>query len=207
MTFVMVFTSMPIDVFAASVVPADQDIYTIADLDTLTRPADVYGQNTLNAGKVTVGKSVSDDPVTIPYGNTSETFTPDEGNFIIVSSQTAQVMGLASESDVPLDVVFVLDTSGSMNQNGVNRASSMVTAANSAIATLMAANENNRIAVVTFSSADSEDEEYGGGTSNGAAANVLSSLAHYSGDAATNHLTWVNSDGSTTGNGTKDFIA
>lgn len=177
------------------------EVTTQADPDTVSRPVDVYGSNTKNAGKVTVGKSVSDGAVTLTYGNSSQTFTPGENNFVVTVSQTAQVMGLASQSPVPLDVVFILDTSGSMNQNGVNRASRMVTAANSAISTLMAANEHNRVAVVAFSSGG-----YGDGTSNDAAASVLSSLAHYTGDAATSHLQWVNSSGGTTGN-SRQYIA
>lgn len=89
-----------------------------------------------------------------------------------------------------------------MNQNNVNRAASMVTAANSAIATLMDANPYNRMAVVAFSSYN-----YGGGTSNKAAANVLSSLKHYEGEEATSHLRWATESGSTTGWGDKDYIA
>ncbi len=164
-------------------------INTVADPQTLTRPETIYGDSTLNAGKVTVGKSVSTSSVTI---NGQTVSLDDPHNFLIAISQSAQVMGLATESNVPVDVVFVLDTSGSMDDN--DRAETMVTAANSAISTLMSANEHNRVAVVAFSS-----EGYGNGSSNGEAANVLSSLAHYSDDAATSHLRWVTSSGSTTG--------
>ncbi len=191
MAVVMVLSLLPVQAMAddSAGVPVG-DVTTVADPDTVSRPVDVYGDDTENAGKVTVGKSVSDSAVTLGYGNTSQTFMPGEDNFIVTISQTAQVMGLASESNVPLDVVFVLDTSGSMNRNGVNRAASMVNAANDAIKTLMEANEHNRIAVVAFSA-----NNQGGGTSKGAAANVLSSLAHYTGSGATQHLTWVDEDG------------
>ncbi len=161
---------------------------TVADPETLTRPEAVYGDNTLNAGKITVGKSVeAAENGSLSVTVNGQTITGDPDNFLVTLTQTAQVMGLTSESSVPLDVVFVLDTSGSMNQGGNNpdRATPMVTAANAAIATLMAANENNRIAVVAFSSTG-----YGGGSSNNAAANVLSGLDHYTGDAATAHLSW-----------------
>lgn len=169
---------------------------TVVDPETLTRPGTIYGDSTVNTGKVTVGKSVSDTDITV---NGKTIALDGENNFLVTISQSAQVMGLATEASVPVDVVFVLDTSGSMEDN--NRASTMVTAANSAIATLMSANEQNRVAVVAFSSAG-----YGGGTSGGAAANVLSSLAHYTGAAATSHLQWVNSSGSTTGNN-RQYIA
>lgn len=157
------------------------EVSTIADPDTIRRHDQVYGNDTENAGKVTVGKSVSDEAVTIAYGNTNETFTPADDNFIVTVSQTAQVLGLAAESAAPVDVVFVLDTSSSMSGG---RAESMVTAANAAISSLMAANENNRVGVVAFSSNAWSDV-------NNVAANQLSALAHYTGDAATAHLRWA----------------
>ena len=183
---------------ASAAITTIGEVTKLEDPETLTRPQDIYGNNTLNAGKVTVGKSVSKDAITVDGHTIGLT---DDNNFLITISQTAQVMGLSSETSVPVDVVFVLDTSGSMNQNGVDRASSMVTAANSAIATLMATNDQNRVAVVAFSS-----EGYGGGTSGDAAASVLSSLAHYTGAAASNHLQWVDSQGGTTG-GSRNYIA
>ena len=152
---------------------------TVADPDTVQRPADVYGTDTTNAGKVTVGKSVSDSAVTLSYGNKSQVFTPEDDNFVVTVSQTAQVMGLSSETSVPVDVVFVLDASGSMS----DELEDMVDAANAAISTLMKANEYNRVSVVAFSGTS------GGGTSGGDAANVLSPLAHYDGDGETAHLT------------------
>ena len=159
-----------------------QDLLTtVADPQTIGRPGSVYGDNTLNAGKVTVGKSVHDGAVTVSYGNKSQTFTPGENNFIVTASQASQVVSVASESSAPVDVVFVLDTSGSMS----GRVTEMVNAANAAIKSLLQANENNRVAVVAFSGTS------GGGTSGGAAANVLTPLAHYNGDGETSHLTYT----------------
>ena len=40
-------------------------ITTVADPATLTRPEIIYGDSTLNAGKITVGKSVSDEGITV----------------------------------------------------------------------------------------------------------------------------------------------
>lgn len=171
---------------------------TVADPSTLTRPLEIYDDDTQNAGKITVGKSVSNEAVKITSESNEFTFTPEEDNFIVTYSQTAQVMGLSTEIPVPVDAVFVLDTSGSM---AGERTKNMVTAANKAIKTLLDANEYSRVAVVAFSSADGDrqNEQYGGGTSEGAAANVLSSLAHY--DTTTDHLTWVNSSGTASNNG------
>ena len=175
----MAVTMLPTGAVAASETSGvTGTVTTVSDPDTIRRHDQVYGNNTENAGKVTVGKSVSDDAVTINYGNTSKTFTPGEDNFIVTASQTAQIMGLASESTAPVDVVFVLDTSNSMQEE----VGDLVTAANNAIKTLLQANPNNRIGVVAFSGTQ------GGGTSGGAAANMLSPLAHYDGAAETEHL-------------------
>ena len=190
LAFALVFGMIPVTGVAAA-----GNIGTVQkteDPETLTRPQAIYGDNTLNAGKVTVGKSVSKDAITVDGKNIGLT---DDNNFLITISQTAQVMGLSSETSVPVDVVFVLDMSNSME----DEVDDLVAAANNAIATLMAANENNRVAVVGFSGGS------GAGTSGGAHANVLSSLAHYTGDAATNHLQWVNENGELANKG--GFIA
>jgi len=178
-------------------------VSTVADPDTVSRPVNVYGDNTLNAGKVTVGKSVSDSAVSLVYGNKTQVFTPGDDNFIVTVSQAAQVMGMSSKSNAPVDVVFVLDTSNSMSGG---RAASMVEAANQAIAALMEANEYNRVGVVAFS----------GVSGSTPAANQLSALAHYDdvdgnndGDlndsrdipAASEHLYWVNRYGQASNSG------
>ena len=198
----MAFGAVPLNTRAEVTTEAYDQVHisTEADEQTLGRPNTVYGHNTKNAGKVTVGKSVHNGAVTIAYGgNKSQTFTPAENNFIVTSSQAAQIMGLASESAAPVDVVFVLDTSNSMNGG---RAESMVTAANNAISSLMAANPYNRIGVVAFSSNAS--------STNTVAAEILSELGHYDNvdsnndgdfndrndiDAASNHLRWGGSSG------------
>ncbi len=207
MAALMVFGIIPLDTRAATTAEeyTVDHTTTVADPDTVSRPVDVYGDDTANAGKVTVGKSVSDGPVTLHYGNTNHTFTPGTDNFVVTVSQTAQILGLASESSAPVDVVFVLDTSNSMNGG---RSTSMVSAANKAIASLLTANEYNRVGVVAFSSYGSSTSDY--------AANQLSALAHYDDvdanndgdlddrndvDAASNHLRWANRWGQVTSGG------
>lgn len=201
MAAVMAFGVVPGSMFtfaAETTTTADYGVVaTVADPEALTRPEETFAGSTLNSGKILVGKSVSDEAnQTID----DHTFTIDEeGNFLVTVSQSAQTHGISSEIPVPLDVVFVLDTSGSMNSstsNGSNRAKDVVAAANSAIATLMQLNENNRVAVVAFSS---EGFGYGGQTDRkdeSEAASVLSSLGHYTDAAASSHITW-NRSGST----------
>ena len=173
------------------------DITTVADPATLTAPELVYGDNTKHAGKITVGKSVSNTPSITVDGKTVT--MDDADNFLVTLSQSSQMMGMTSESKVPVDVVFVLDTSGSMDDG---RADAMVDAANEAISTLMAANEYNRVSVVAFSSAaDASDGNY-----DHSAADVLTPLAHYTGEEATNHLRWTNSRGNSFGNNSTNSL-
>ena len=151
-----------------------------SDPVTLGRMEGVYGSNTSNAGKVTVDKSISKDSLTA----NGHTFTAsDDENFIVAISQYAQIMALASEMKTPVDVVFVLDTSGSMsatvmdangNSTGKNRSQMVIELVNETISDLMAANEHNRVGVVAFSAYNTQ-----AGTAGGDAANVLSGLNHY----------------------------
>ena len=188
---------------ADSTTPAPGSVTTVHDPETLHRPIDIYGQNTLNGGKITVGKSVDTTGFEndLLDGVSTGGLTPATNNFLVTLSQSAQAVGLASKLPVPVDAVFVLDTSGSMaDPEDDPRYVNMINAANEAINALLSANEQNRIAVVAFSS-----EDYGRGTSGDAAANVLSDLAHYDGAAATAHLQRVNQYGQTDRSGT--FVA
>lgn len=188
LALVMVFGMLPTMSVSSVTVSNGSGITTVVDPETLTRPGTIYGDSTINTGKVTVGKSVSNTDITV---NGQQIALSGLNNFLVTISQSAQVMGLTTQMSVPVDVVFVLDTSNSMDND--DKIEETVTAANAAIASLMAANEHNRVAVVAFSGTG------GGGTSGGAAANILTQLGHYTGDAATNHIQWVTSSGSTSG--------
>ncbi len=209
MAAVLITTSVPDmgqTVYAAVSATGDSVgvISTTDDPHTLTRPLDTYGNNTLNAGKILVGKSVTDgindttgreEPLDLSAEawnmvDPSETvWTPDPGNFLVTISQSSQMYGVSSEIPVPLDVVFVLDTSGSMSTsvgNNQDRADAVVAAANSAIKTLLSANKDNRVGVVAFSGSNGSTDT----------TTVLTKLGHY--DATNNHLT-VNKSGNLEG--------
>lgn len=172
----------------ASAETAEETVRTkVADNTTWNRLESLYAGDTLHAGKVTVDKSVSTE-------GALGVSLKDPDNFLVTVSQMSQVMALTTEMQTPVDVVFVLDTSGSMDQavtnangqqTGDNRSATLVKVVNDTIADLMAANANNRVAVVAFSAYNA-----GGVDAGGDAANVLSALAHYEGKAATEHLTW-----------------
>ncbi len=186
-------------------------VETADDPSTATRPNDVFMDgtlgSTLNAGKILVGKSVNDGTeggAATPVNLRSELFNmpqyatdanygqfrPNEGNFLVTISQSSQMYGVSNNIPLPMDVVFVLDTSGSMAwaaDSRNNRAQAVVDAANAAISTILGMNEHNRIAVVGFSDS----------------ASTMSELRHYEdttggygagNKAATEHLTWSNSN-------------
>ncbi|MBR0303667.1 MAG: VWA domain-containing protein, partial [Clostridia bacterium] len=110
-------------------------------------------------GKVSVDKSVV-------YGadhyGAYQSYSDYE--FSVVLSTIAQEYNLYNKMtvDIPLDVVFILDTSGSMKQrasdnqnsnnpNDISKARAMTDALNAAMKYLMDDNPNNRIGVVTYS--------------------------------------------------------
>lgn len=182
-------------IMAAGYIPvtasaATGDIGTIADPPTMDKNNTIYSGSTLNAGKITVDKSVSNDESVLGM-------TPGSNNFLVTLSQSAQTMGLSSESSVPVDVVFVLDTSNSMAGDKVT---AMITAANSVIKSLMEANEYNRVAVVAFSGKDGKASGFGANSND--AANVLTSLGHY--DVTGDHIVRVNENGKASNSG--DYI-
>lgn len=104
-------------------------------------------------GKVLTDKSViyGDDD----YG-AFESY--DSNTFGVALSALGQEYAITEELDVsvPLDVVFVLDTSGSMinsKYNGVTSANIMIESLNKIMKDVMDANEDNRVGVVCYSGA------------------------------------------------------
>lgn len=204
LVFVMVAGYIPVTASADTIAP----VTTVADPETLHRTEEIYGDNTLNAGKISVGKSVQ-DTYEVLGDTTIDLEDPD--NFLVTVSQTAQVAGLSTEMKTPVDVVFVLDTSGSMaatdtgetgnkvvlsngrltyqENQALTRTEVMVNTINKTIANLMELNPENRVGVVTFSAHNLGVRNTAGNADNDAAI-VLSPLASQSGEAATNHLTY-----------------
>ncbi len=110
----------------------------------------------VNDGKILADKSVvyrGDD-----YGAYADY---DEGIFGVTLSVLGQDYQLKAEDQVkvPVDVVFVLDVSGSMENNktaeGITRTAAVVNAVNTAMDTVMADNPENRAGVVLYSSGGS----------------------------------------------------
>ena len=109
--------------------------------------------------------------------NITNTFNQDiQGTIEITTTTTSQ-----TSVKTPLDVVFVLDVSGSMNDN--DKDTKMVNAVNSAITTIMKENPDSRIGVVAYSS--KEDSQY----SNTENAITLLELGKYTPKTAGKYLT------------------
>ncbi|MBE6903448.1 MAG: VWA domain-containing protein [Ruminococcaceae bacterium] len=138
----------------------------VSDRDTSTKYSESLGDNasTEYAGRVWTDRSVYTDDVTFDtFGGGQETITLNAGDnlgedFLVAYSALATSMSVSGQSHSPVDVVLILDISGSMSNqssnmdNNKSRIYNAVQAANTAIDSLMEMNPYNRVAVVAFSS-------------------------------------------------------
>ena len=113
-------------------------------------------------GRVWTDKSVSTEDVMFGGGDAGSVTVPigdgeDASDFLVTYSALATSQQVSGESNVPVDVVFVIDLSGSMSNsdsymdNGQKRIQNLVTALNASINELMDMNPENRIGVVGYS--------------------------------------------------------
>lgn len=129
----------------------------------------VEGNSTRYSGRVWTDKTVFTDPSVTFTGiieGTTESYTVEnDSDFLVAFSALANSTAIRKTETVPVDVVFVLDLSGSMNwavdaeevtastdveAQAESRLQAMVNSLNSAIDQLVTANENTRIGIVTF---------------------------------------------------------
>lgn len=128
-----------------------------ADPSTAMNYQETYNQgSTQYAGRIWTDKSVG---TTADYGG--KDFELEDGeDFLVTFSALSSAQTIKSQTASPIDVVFVLDFSASMTW-GVNstelaadkdssRIKYLVDSLNNTIDTLVNANENNRIGIVTF---------------------------------------------------------
>jgi len=105
--------------------------------------------------------------------NTGDTIITNQAKGIV---ETVTYQTQETTYTKPVDVVLVLDTSGSMaqpNSQGNSKAKDMVAAVNETIATVMSHNSNSRIAIVTYSNS----------------ASTILPLAHYTPNSEGQYLT------------------
>lgn len=101
------------------------------------------GANTSSIGRIWTDKTVSADSVTTSDGNVVKC---DNSAFVTVLSALSGTSNVASTSTTPLDIVLVLDASGSMNykmSDGTKRIDALQDAANGFIDEI--ADQNNKI--------------------------------------------------------------
>lgn len=155
---------------AVGLIPSDLTLAAdkTADLDTSTKYTESLGDNasTEYAGRIWTDKSVYEESATFNLfteegeEQKSTTITVDADNgedFLVAYSALATSKAVQGETKAPIDVVFVIDISGSMSNadsgmdNGNSRIYNTVQAVNSSIDKLMAMNEYTRVSVVAFS--------------------------------------------------------
>ena len=136
-----------------------------------------------NGQKITY--TISEDTVSgytsnVTGYNVTNTYTEAPTGTITMNWDTQST----TESPIPVDVVFVLDTSGSMTAGGSLRGTNMVTAVNNAIDEILRFNKNNRISVVGYSEYEILKVKY----ENAEHSSVLLPLGRYTANNGKNYL-------------------
>ena len=120
---------------------------------------DANGNLVVENGKVVLNTYRAEEVVmpeyTTTYSDDTLTITNTAKGIVKVTSHSTT----ATQNTVPVDVVLVLDVSGSMleynssdvNDNPQSKAEDMVSAVNSAIASIRSKNPENRVSVIAFS--------------------------------------------------------
>ena len=170
LSFVLIVGLLPSFAFAG-IDPMADISDRISDLNTMNGWQDFFGPDKLStefAGGVWTDKSVLTSATDF---SALITMDDPENNFLVALSAIAanqQVVGYASD---PLDVMLVLDVSGSMQNN--NKDEAMVDAANLALDALLKDKANNRVGVVLYSGASRQ------GVADSNTATVILPLDHY----------------------------
>ncbi len=129
------------------------------------------------SGRVWADKTVTTADQTFS-GDVGTINVQNDSDFLVTYSALATTQSITGEAQSPLDVVFVVDFSGSMISNGMDngksRLANTLDALNASMKTLMEFNEYNRVAVVRYSGLPPEN------TSRSIeASQVLVPLGHY----------------------------
>ena len=152
----MLFSLLP-----GTALAADPDPAPVADTTTYTDWEDLFGVGgsayltTKDIGRIWTDKSVSTQDIKLPgttiEGLTNNTVEKEAGaDFLVALSGLGSAATIVDRVSVPIDTVLILDMSPKMGDPDA-KAEAMLTATESAIRTLMAANPNNRVAVIGYS--------------------------------------------------------
>lgn len=147
--------------------------------------------STRYAGRVWTDKTVYTEDATFS-GDVGNVTVKNDSDFLVAYSALATTQNITGKSTVPVDVVFVIDNSNSMDDSvgGGSRQSRLeatVEAVNTSIATIMESHPDSRVAVVLY----------------GSNARTLMPLGHYSASTSGQHsgdYLWYSSDTDWRGN-------
>lgn len=137
---------------------AAANIETIADASTMGDWSGVVENTTQNIGRIWTDKTVSTNDIDIS-GAMSATVSKGDSDFITALSVLSSTSNIASTSTTPLDIVLVLDASGSMDDDmtGGKRIDALKNAANAFIdeiamqnASISDAMKQHRVSIVKF---------------------------------------------------------
>ena len=138
---------------------AAANIETIADASTMGDWSGVVENTTQNIGRIWTDKTVSTNDIGIS-GAMNATVSKGDSDFITALSALSSTSNIASTSTTPLDIVLVLDASGSMDDDmtgGVKRIDALKNAANAFIdeiatqnASISDASKQHQVSIVKF---------------------------------------------------------
>lgn len=143
---------------------AAANIETIADASTMGDWSGVVENTTQNIGRIWTDKTVSTNDIGIS-GAMSATVSKGDSDFITALSVLSSTSNIASTSTTPLDIVLVLDASGSMDDDmtGGKRIDALKNAANAFIdeiamqnASISDASKQHQVSIVKFAGNKSE---------------------------------------------------
>lgn len=142
----------------AEQIRAAANIETIADASTMGDWSGVVENTTQNIGRIWTDKTVSTNDMGIS-GAMSATVSKGDSDFITALSVLSSTSNIASTSTTPLDIVLVLDASGSMDDDmtGGKRIDALKNAANVFIdeiatqnASISDASKQHQVSIVKF---------------------------------------------------------
>lgn len=137
---------------------AAANIETIADASTMGDWSGVVENTTQNIGRIWTDKTVSTNDIGIS-GAMNATVSKGDSDFITALSVLSSTSNIASTSTTPLDIVLVLDASGSMDgdMTGGKRIDALKNAANAFIdeiatqnASISDATKQHQVSIVKF---------------------------------------------------------
>lgn len=130
---------------------AAQDTVTLVDPDTFNSWEKIQGARSITQGRIWADKTVSNNEITFspnsPLGKKGETVSKTDGSdFLVALSALSSTSSLTKPEPQPIDIVLVLDASGSMSDpmgrtDSTKRIDALKTAANNFLAAAKTQND------------------------------------------------------------------